>query len=168
MKLKRVTVAATAIGDWIPLDRKNNSNVGIVTNGHPTSAGTYTVEITESDLQHGLRVPVSRSTTTLTVNYVNHGLAVGDGAIVSGSGDYDGQQVVAAITDADNFTITVAASGDARFAVVSPVIATPLGGFNGVSGKVNGLINASVVAVRLNCTSATTAPVDMFVNQQER
>ena len=124
MLLKRITVAAGAVSDWIPVNRRSWGSIGFTVNPQVSAAGTYDVEFTESQIQRGTRkVPISRSTTTLTVNLVNHGLAVGDDAVITESQDYDGVLVVASVVDVDNFTVTVAASGDARSATVSPVIA---------------------------------------------
>lgn len=168
MLLKRITVAAGAISDWIPVNRRSWGSIGFTVNPQPTAAGTYDVEFTESQLQRGTRkVPISRSTTTLTVNLVNHGLAVGNDAVITESQDYDGVRIVTAITDVDNFTVTVSASGDSRSATVSPVIADDVAGFTAATGKNSGLVDASIVAMRLNCTNSTTAAHDILINQFE-
>lgn len=168
MLLKRKTVAAAAVGDWIPVNRRSWGSIGFTVNPQPSAAGTYDVEFTESNLQNGTKkVPISRSTTVLTISLVNHGLAVGDDAIITESGDYDGVEVVASVVDADSFTVTVAASGDSRSATVAPVIADTVVDFAAATGKNSGLINASVVAIRLNCTSSTTAAHDILINQFE-
>ena len=168
MRPIRKTVAAAAIGDWIPVNRRSWGNIGFTVNPQPSAAGTYAVQFTESQLQNGTKkVPISRSTTVLTVNLVNHGGAVGDDAAVTESGDYDGVLVIASVVDADNFTVTVSASGDSRSATIAVVIADDVAGFTAASGKDSGLINASVVAIRLNCTNSTTAAHDILINQFE-
>jgi len=168
MNLKRVTVAAAAISPWIPLNRRSWGSVGFTVNPQNSAAGTYDVEFTESNLNTVLDfTPISRSTTVLTVSLVNHGLIVGDDVIVAGSIDYDGEQTVASVVDADSFTITVAASGTARKAKIIPIIADDLTGFTAATGKNSGEIDASVVAIRLNCTNSTTAAHDIFINQFE-
>ncbi len=168
MLLKRKTVAAAAIGDWIPVNRRSWGNIGFTVNPQPSAAGTYDVEFTESQLQNGTKkVPISRSTTVLTVSLVNHGLAVGDDAVITESGDYDGVLVVASVVNADSFTVTVAASGDSRSATVAPVIADTVVDFAAASGKNSGFIDASIVAIRLNCTNSTTAAHDILINQFE-
>ena len=119
-------------------------------------------------MKHGTKkVPISRSTTVLTVNLVNHGGSVGDDAVVTESGDYDGVLVIASVVDTDNFTVTVSASGDSRSATIAVVIADVVTGFLSASGKNSGLIDASIVAMRLNCTNSTTAAHDILINQFE-
>ena len=168
MLLKRKTVAAAAIGDWIPVNRRSWGNIGFTVNPQPSAAGTYDVEFTESELQRGTKkVPISRSTTVLTVSLVNHGLAVGDDAVITESNDYDGVLVVASVVNADSFTVTVAASGSYTSATVAPVVADVATGFLAASGKNSGLIDASIVAIRLNCTNSTTAAHDILINQFE-
>ncbi len=168
MLLKRITVAAGAVSDWIPVNRRSWGNIGFTVNPQPSAAGTYDVEFTESQLQRGIKkVPISRSTTVLTVNLVNHGGAVGDDAVITESGNYDGVLVIASVVSADSFTVTVSASGDSTSATIAIVIADDLVGFTAASGKESGIVDASIVAMRLNCTNSTTAAHDILINQFE-
>ena len=168
MLLKRQTVAAGAIGTWIPVNRRSFGNIGFTVAPNTSATGTYDVQFTESNIQRGTdNVVLSRSTTTLTVNLVNHGLVVGDEARIVQSTDYDAFHVVATVVDADSFTATVAASGTSVRGTVIPIVVDDVSGFSGAAGKQSGIVDASVVAVRLDATGISSAPIDILVNQFE-
>lgn len=167
---KRVTVTQATVGKWIPVDRRSYGTIGFTVRPHTSSAGTYSVNFTESPIQKGReRSALSRSTTTLTINYPLHGLTTADDVILTDvrNGDYGGRYAVASVVDANNITVTVADAGSAPTATVIPVVVDTVTDFSGVSGLLSGNIFASVSAFRLNAASVTTAPVDIIYNQVE-
>ena len=166
---KRITVTYGTVGKWIPVDRRSYGTIGFTVHPHTSSAGTYSVQFTESEIQKGRKCNVSRSTTTLTINYQSHGLTTSDDVILYGSyaGDYNARYAVASVVDANNITVTVADAGTSTIAYVIPVIVDTLTDFSGVSGLLSGNIFASVTAIRLNATSVTTANIDLVFNQVE-
>lgn len=168
MRPKRITVAAATIGNWIPVDRRSYGIIGFTVNPHASAAGTYSVQFTESAVNSGAsKVTFSRVTTVLTVGFVNHGLSVGDNAILLG-GDYIGQFDVASVIDDDSFTVTVVDDGQTSITgTCTPIISDDVAGSSAVTGKNSGTIDASVVAIRLNCTNSTGGPHDLLFNQVE-
>jgi len=166
MKLKRITVDNAVVGNWIPLNRMSRDNVGIVVSAHASAGGTYDVNFTESALNsRGVPSTFSRTTTVLTVTLVNHGLTTADNVMIQDS-DYVGQHDIASVVDDDSFTVTVADAGqNSTNGLIVPVIVSTLTGFSAATGRVDGLIDASVVAVRLNCTNSTGGPHDISINQ---
>jgi hypothetical protein len=167
---KRITVAAGAVGAWIPLDRRSYGTIGFTVRPHTSSAGTYSVNFTSSPLQQGRENCVlSRSTTALTITYPAHGLTTADDVIVSGvlGADYGGRYKVASVVDANNITVTVADAGTATRGTVAPVVVDTVTDFSGASGLNSGNIFASISAFRLDATDVTTAPADLIYNQVE-
>lgn len=166
---KRITVALGTVGNWIPVDRRSYGTIGFTVNPHTGALGTYSVQFTESAVNgNGTKVAFSRVTTVLTVNFPNHGLAVADNVILLGNSDYFGQLNVASVTDVNNFTITVADSGQTAVSgSCLPIIADDVAGNSSVTGQNSGTISASVAAIRLNCTNSTVAPHDIIFNQVE-
>lgn len=162
-------VAAAAVGDWIPLNRRSFGTVGFTVSPDTGAGGTYAVNFTESPIQTGIKkTPYTRSTTTLTVNLVAHGLATTDDAVIMDHPNLNGVYRVASVVDADNITITVADSGPAAGTLtIAPVIVDTVTDFVTASGKTSGNIFASTVAIRLNCTNGTTAPHRISINQFE-
>ena len=170
MRPKKVTVAAAAVGNWIPVSRGSPGDIGFTVHPLTSSAGTYDVNFTQSEMQKGvLNVPISRTTTTLTITLTAHGLTTADDVILYGvlGQDYNGRFKVASVTDANNITVTVANSGTATKANVLPIIVDTVTDFSAVSGLKSGNIFASTTALRLNCTSVTTAGVSLYINQDE-
>lgn len=110
-------VSSLAFSTWIPLNwRTQSANYGIGI-GVILSSGaslTYSVEHTFDYIWPTQKnFSGSRSTTTVTITKVNHGLSVGSYWYTdpAAPAPFAGEFAVAAITDADNFTYTVANSG---------------------------------------------------------
>jgi hypothetical protein len=167
---KRKTITEGTVGSWIPVDRKSNGTIGFTVRPQTGAGGTYDVNFTESNLQKGYtEVPISRSTTTLTISLVNHGLTTSDDVILSNvrNGDYGGTYRVASVASVNAFAVTVADAGDAKTATVIPVVVDTVTDFNDVSGLSSGNIFASVTGVRVDARNVTTAPVDIYLNQVE-
>ncbi len=163
---KRITVAATVVGDWIPLNRRSRDNTGVTVNPHASAAGTYTVNFTQSAVnRNGPTAAFSRTTTVLTVTLVDHGLSTTDQAALV-SRDYSGVFDIASVVDDNSFTITVADAGQTSISgFVQPIIVSTLTGFSTVTGQTDGQIDASVIAIRLDCTNSTGGPHDLLINQ---
>lgn len=168
MRPIKQTVTLGTVGSWIPLDRKSNGAAGFMVAPHTSSAGTYDVNYTTSNLQKSTRQAYSRSTTTLTVTVTAHGLTTGDACIITGNDDFEGQYEIASVTDANNITVTVADSGGAAGTLgFIPVRVDDITGFTAASGRAGGNLFASVTGIRLDASSVTTANIDFEVNQVE-
>lgn len=165
MKPTKQTITEGTVGDWIPVTRNSENTKGFTVRPHTNSGGTYDVNFTESDLQGGTKRPVSRSSTTLTITWVDHGLTTDDDVVLTESIDYDGVYRVASVPDQNSLTVTVAASGTARFAKVAGVVVDTLTNLSAVSGLNSGNIFGSVSAVRVDATNVTTQPVDIIIDQ---
>lgn len=112
MRPVRVRLSAAGFSDWIPLNRMSNSfGIGLGVELSSNGNLTYSVQHTFDDIYEEADRPLSRSTTSLTVNKVNHGLSTSDWVKIAGSPIWDGQYAVASVTDQDNFVVTVANSG---------------------------------------------------------
>jgi hypothetical protein len=166
---KTLTVTEATVGNWFPVDRKSNGNIGFTVRPHLNSAGTYDVEFTVSNLTFEHKKTVfSRSTTTLTITLVDHGLTTNDDVIIRNTADFNGVYRVASTADQDTLTVTVADSGAASGHLsLTPITVDTLTDFAAVSGLLSGHFSASISALRLNATSVTTQPVDITINQQE-
>lgn len=111
--LNTVTVSSAASSAWIPLDRYQSSFsvslAGVISSG---ATLTWKVEHTFGNVLRPEPCSISRSTTTATLSYTNHGLSVGDSIIVSGGGSpFDGTYAVASVVDANTLTYTVTNTG---------------------------------------------------------
>lgn len=114
--------AATGYTPWHFLDWRQNPFAVSFQVDHKGTTLAYTVEYGYSDLI--VKQPtITRSTTTATLTYPNHGLNTGDSVIVSGCGaPLDGTFQVT-YSSANAVTYTVANSGAT---VVSPEFARAL------------------------------------------
>lgn len=107
-----VRLAAAGFSDWIRLNQYSNSyGVGLGVKLSSNGNLTYTVQHTFDDIYERTAVNFSRSTTSLTVTKVNHGLSANDWVKIEGSPIWDAQYAVASITDQNNFVVTVANTG---------------------------------------------------------
>lgn len=115
--MRPVTVRLTAAGfsPWIPLNwRRKNFEVALGVKLSSNANLTYSVQHTMDPLllEETQEFSIARVATTATVTKTNHGVSVGDWVMVRDCGaPFDGEFSVAAITDQDNFTYTVANSG---------------------------------------------------------
>jgi len=165
-----MTVTEGTVGAWQPVDRRSYGTIGFTVRPHTSSAGTYSVNYTLSDLQRGRENCVlSRTTTTLTITYPTHGLTTADDVIISGvlGSDYGGRYKVASVVDANNITVTVADAGSATLATVARVVVDTVTDFSAVSGLLSGNIFASISAIRLDATNVTTSGCEFIYNQVE-
>ena len=170
MRPIKQTIAAGAVGTWIPLARQSFGTTGFTVHPQTTTAGTYNVEFTESDIYKSTRSDFTRSTTTLTITSVAHGLTTADACIVTGNSDFEGQYEIASVPSADSVTVTVADAGATAGSLgFIPLVIDAITDFSAADGTAtaSGNIYASSSAVRLNAESITTAPIDFLLNQRE-
>ena len=156
MKPIKKTIAAAAIGSWIPLARQSYGTSGFTVHPQTTTAGTYSIQFTESDVQTSTRSKFTRSTTTLTITSVAHGLTTADACIITGNNDFEGEYEIASVASADTITVTVADAGAASGSLgFIPVVVDTVTGFSGAAAGTlaSGNLFASVTAVRLDGTS---------------
>ena len=98
-----------------------------------TETATYSVYESLDDPETQLICTLSRTGTTATLTYTNHGLNVSDWVLVRDQGSvFDGLFQVASVVDANNITYTVANSGAtagtsfANFAPIRTIVPTAL------------------------------------------
>lgn len=113
-----VTMSAQGNSAWVRLnDLQIAFTVGLAVIPSSGASLTATVQHTFDDPSIDRRhaVSIARVTTTATVTDANHGLSVGDSAVITGSGDanLDGDREVITVVDANNYTYTVANTGAA-------------------------------------------------------
>ena len=123
MRPVSVTVGSAASSVWIPLNsRKPHYATSIFVTLTPSASLTYNVQhgvITNTQDTHpisgnkaGKLVVLSRSSTTATLVWPDHGLTTSDWVIVEGaSTEMDGSYAVASVVDADTITYTVTDAG---------------------------------------------------------
>jgi hypothetical protein len=108
-----VTVSSASSSAWIPLNQWASSFAvslaGVISNG---ASLTWKVEHTFGSVLRGEPCTITRSGTTATLVYTNHGLTANDSIIVSGAGSpFDGTYAVASVVDANTITYTVTNTG---------------------------------------------------------
>lgn len=116
MRPVEVTLGAAGFSPWIPVNRMIPQGEFAIGLGVKLTSGaslTYSVQHTMDDLHVITQsFSISRSTTTATVTQTDHRLSVGDWILVeNGGAPFDGEFAVAAITNANVYTYTVANSG---------------------------------------------------------
>ncbi len=114
MQQQTVRVSSATFSPWIPFDNRRSwfgAGLAVVISDDATL--TYSVQHTYDDLYtKNTAWTATRSGTTVTVEYVNHGVVAGSSVLVEGAGaPFDGEFSVASVVDADSFTYTVANSG---------------------------------------------------------
>ena len=124
MKQTQVTVGSATFSPWIPLNTlKPTFGTGLFVGLTGTVNLTYSVQHAVPINTNGECLPISgndagvlskltRSTTTATLVWPDHGMTTADSLLVEGAGGaLDGTYTVASIVDADTLTYTVANSG---------------------------------------------------------
>lgn len=115
MRPTKVTLSALGNSVWVPLDYIQApfavSLAAILSSG---AVLTYSVQNSFDPVNELRPISISRAGTVATVTDVNHGLSIGDGIVISGSGDanLDTQIAnVATVLTANTYTYTVANTG---------------------------------------------------------
>lgn len=117
MRPVRLRVSSATFSRWVGLNWRATDVGFSVGLGVVLSSGaslTYSVQHTFNNIYAPEKDwSGSRTTTTVTITKTNHGLSVGDWwkTDTAAPAPFAGEFAVAAITDADNFTYTVANSG---------------------------------------------------------
>lgn len=151
---------ATATGSsrWMPVDWRPHGDATVNITLDATAALTYKVQYTIDPINVAPdTVQFTRTTTTLTVTDVDHGLSVGDSVTIL-DGDFKGYYDVASVTDANTYTLTVANAGAAggTFKRVK-VRVFDSATLTGKTANAEDSFSNPVTAVRLNVTALTTA-----------
>jgi hypothetical protein len=149
-------------------DRKNPFGVGLSYVPSTNANLTCKVQHTFDSLRDFKHVYLSRSTTTATLLYPNHGLSVGDYVNVQRApAPFAGEFTVAGVTDENNITYTVAnsgataARGDAILArLFDHDFMTAM-----TTSKVDGNYAFPPEACRLLCSSYTAGYADLLLIQ---
>ena len=175
MRTQSVTLGAVGSSAWLPMDYNVVPfNVGIGVTLTPSASLTFTVQHTHDDpFLKSDQTVITRVTTTVTVKKIAHGLSIADFVHVEGAnkatGDvFDGDFAVAAITDADNFTYTVANTGstsgyaDAR---VTTLRVRPHASLAAATASADGNYAFPIRAIRLNVSVHSSGKASMVINQ---
>lgn len=153
-------ISATGKSPWVSVNQLAISfGIGLCVSLSSGSTITYTVEHTfdETGPDGRKNCSVTRSGTTATLKYVDHGLSVGDSiqVINTDSSNLDGTYDVASVVDANTITYTVANSGataDTGNAKFSGFRVFPHSVLATQSASKDGNYAFPVSAVRLNAT----------------
>jgi hypothetical protein len=170
MQSASVVQGAAGASKWVPVDY-TKANFGVAL-GATISSGaglTYKAQHTLDSPYNLVPCSISRSTTTASLTLADHGLSVGDSLTVVGAGDpLDGTFAVAAVTDANIVTYTVANSGNAASDAGARVCTMRVLDHSTMTGKTtasDGNYAFPIKAVRVNVTLYTSGKVTLTVNQ---
>lgn len=173
-----VTVGSATTSNWIPLNTKKPYFATSLFVGFPaTCVLTYSVQHANpnntdghspvSGNDAGVLAKLTRSTTTATLIWPDHGLTTSDSLIVQGAGGtMDGTYAVASVVDANTLTYTVTNSGITTAKDGFQVLLLKV--FNhaslvGLSAAANGNYAFPVPFVRLNVTAYTSGKATLTV-----
>lgn len=171
MQTASVTVGSATFSSWVPVHSAQNPTG--ISLGCTISSGatlTYKVQHTFDNPSNLVDVAISRTTTTATVTYKDHGLVVGDSVIVEGAGaPFDGVYAVASIVDADSFTYTVANSGSTgtREGRLARCRVFDHSALTAKTANSDGNYSFPIAACRLVVTSYTSGKVTLTVRQSK-
>lgn len=172
--MRPVTVRQSAAGftQWVVLDRYTKGFVvGLAVRYSSNGNMTYSVEHTFDNVLAPFYASgaITRSGTTCTIPYTNHGLAVNDYVGIRGGGSpFDGDYAVASVVDQNNVTVTVANSGPTFAAQGAQIIIGRVYQHDILNAKTvgdDGNYIAPPVACRLNVTAYTAGYADLIVVQ---
>jgi hypothetical protein len=175
--MRPITLRMSAAGysAWVPINRMQQSFViGLAVNISTGATMTFSVQYSLDDPNDPMNLTqvftLSRSTTTLTVTKTAHGLIVGDSVKLWGNGGapLDLTSNVVAITDLNNFTVTVADSGLSagnRVGWLQTMRALAFADMAAKSASLTGRLELPVTAVRLNVSAYTSGTADLQVIQ---
>ena len=171
MRPQEVTVSSATFSNWIPVNAKQkNFGVSLGCNISSGAALTYQVRHTFENPWAAREVSISRATTTATVTDTAHGLSVGDQVVVSGSGStvLDGTYAIAAITDANVYTYTVANSGPTASVPGTRLVSLKPFAHDTITAQTadaQGNYAFPVRAIQLNVTAYTSGSVTLAIGQ---
>lgn len=160
-------LSSATFSPWIPLNRMTNGfGVGLGCVLSSNGNLTYSVQHTFDDIYERTSCVLARSTTSLTVTKVNHGLSEDSWARISGSPIWDGFYEVASITDQNNFVVTVANTGiTGGIGWVQTARIFDHEDLVGETSSADGNYEFPPKACRLTVTSYTAGYVDLIVVQ---
>lgn len=168
-KTYRLSTGATGVTPWHMLDYRANPFSVAFQVDIAGNTGTYTVEHGFCDMQK-YGASIARSTTTATVTMANHGLAVGDSIVVENCADLGGgagTYAVAAVTNVNVFTYTVADSGSAleSNARITKIRVMPHASIAAQTTSKDGNYAYPVQFIRCRCTVSGAGSYYFTVNQ---
>lgn len=156
-----VRMGAAGFSRWVPLNAYTESygvGLGLVFSDGATL--NCTVQHTFDDLFRSEEHNVARVATDLTINWPDHGLSVDDWVQLEDT-IWAGEYAVAAITDEDNFTVTVANAGiTAAVARIHKARVFPHETLVNISANADGNYMFPCVATRLLVDAYTDGFVD--------
>lgn len=173
MKIKQFYVDTTNTGTvspWHFLDWRQNPFAVSFQIDQGSGTGAHVVEYGYCDMVPK-RVALSRTTTTATLTYKNHGLKADDSIIVTGAGaPFDGTYQVASRVSADAITYTVANSGattatpeTAKAMFIKTMVHDSYG--TPATASSDGNLAFSVQAVRVRVTTGGAGNLTFAVSQ---
>lgn len=170
MKPQTVTVGSATVSAWVPLNpRQNPISVSLAVTLSSGAALTYKVQHTLDNPNDFIDCLATRSTTTATIKYADHGLTTSDYVVIQGVAPFDSGAAgyaVASVVDADTITVTVANSGSAGSVV--RVARARVFDHDTITGKIaqfSGNYVLPVQACRLNVTAYTSGKATLTVLQ---
>lgn len=172
MRLTPQTLSAAADSPWmIPGPMLLSAAVSLALTFTSNANLTAEVQYTYDDpAQTPQAVSFARAGTVLTVTLAAHGLNVNDTVdLTSVSGTWLGNYDVVAITDQNNFTVTVPNAGstnDTGTARTYKLFVHPtVTGTGSPPTRIDGFLNEPVCAFRLKCTAYTAGSVTLTAVQ---
>ena len=180
MRLNPQTLSAAGDSPWmIPSPVSISVAVALAltftSNANLTAAVQYTYD---DPGQNPIPVTYARAGTALTITLANHGLNAGDTvdlssllgiAGISTANDVQTNYDVAAITDQNNFTVTVANAGilnDTGFARTYRLFTHPtVTGTGTPPARIDGFLNYPALAFRLHVTAYTAGSATLQATQ---
>lgn len=173
MRPAQVTLAAAGSSQWIEIDYLSIAfGVGLGLSFSSGASATANVQHTFDGAEERRPVIVSRSGTTVSVidsgpAGTGHLLSVNDDVILDGTGVFDGEYAVAAITSATVYTVTTVGSGTV---VQHPAYATgmrvyPHASLTAATSRADGNYAYPIRGVRLNVSVYGSGVVSLKVLQ---
>lgn len=170
MRPVKVTLSAAGNSPWIPLDigqaQFSVSLAAILSSG---AVLTYSVQNSFDPVNELRPITIARAATVATVTDIGHRLSVGDGIIITGSGDanLDTQIAnVATVVDANTYTYTVSNTGaTSATAQAANMRQFPDAILAAQTTRLEGNYILPVRACRLVVSAYTSGSIDLIVIQ---
>lgn len=179
MQQTQVTVGSATFSNWIPLNTKKpyfatalfvglTGTVNLtysVQHAVPTNTGGDHKPMSGNDM--GVLTKLTRSSTTATLIWPDHGMTTSDSIVVQGaSTEMNGTFAIASIVDADTLTYTVTDAGDTVAGDGFQVMLLKVynhASLAALTTAANGNYSFPVPFVRLNVTSYTSGKATLVV-----
>lgn len=160
------TLSAAGAGDWLVTPADGAVGMSLAVTLSSGASLTYKVQHSLDDPNAAISCTVTRSSTTATLAYTDHGLTTSDSVIVRGVAPFNGQYAVASVVDANTITFTVAASGSTSATVtVAKMRVFDHDVLTGKTVAATGNYILPVAACRLNVTAYTSGKATLTTLQ---